>query len=69
MLKTVLPTSAMLDEDFHAPLSLRLLASLCHDDPIKWREAEAAAEQAVNARLQFWDGVLSVLPSQQSQAA
>ncbi len=58
-----------LDEDFHAPLSLRLLASLCSDDPIKWREAEAAAEHAVNARLQFWDGVLTVLPSQQSQAA
>lgn len=58
-----------LDEDFHAPLSLRLLASLCSDDPTKWREAEAAAEQAVNARLQFWDGVLAVLPSQQSQAA
>ncbi|MHB1053947.1 MAG: DUF3050 domain-containing protein [Thiobacillus sp.] len=58
-----------LDEDFHAPLSLRLLASLCGDDPAKWREAEAAAETAVNARLQFWDGVLAALPSQQSQAA
>ncbi len=58
-----------LDEDFHAPLSLRLLASQCGDDPAKWREAEAAAETAVNARLQFWDGVLAALPSQQSQAA
>ena len=58
-----------LDEDFHAPLSLRLLASLCGDDAIKWREAEAAAETAVNARLQFWDGVLAALPSQHSQAA
>jgi hypothetical protein len=58
-----------LDEDFHAPLSLRLLASLCGDDDEKWREAEAAAQTAVNARLQFWDGVLAALPSQQSQAA
>ncbi len=57
-----------LDEDFHAPLSLRLLASLCGDDASKWREAEAAAETAVHARLQFWDGVLAALPSQQSQA-
>jgi hypothetical protein len=58
-----------LDEDFHAPLSLRLLAALCGDDAVKWREAEAAAEAAVNARLQFWDGVLEALPSQHDQAA
>ena len=58
-----------LDEDFHAPLSLRLLAAQCGDDANKWREAEAAAEAAVNARLQFWDGVIAALPSQQSQAA
>ena len=58
-----------LDEDFHAPLSLRLLAALCGGDAAKWREAEAAAEAAVNARLQFWDGVLKALPSQHAQAA
>jgi hypothetical protein len=58
-----------LDEDFHAPLSLRLLAALCAGDAGKWREAEAAAEAAVNARMQFWDGVLAALPSQQSKAA
>ncbi len=58
-----------LDEDFHAPLSLRLLAALCGDDAGNWREAEAAAQAAVDARLKFWDGVLAALPSQQSQAA
>lgn len=58
-----------LDEDFHAPLSLRLLAALCGDDAEKWREAEAAAEAAVNARIHFWDGVLNALPSQHAQAA
>ncbi|MBW8305505.1 MAG: DUF3050 domain-containing protein [Thiobacillus sp.] len=58
-----------LDEDFHAPLSLRLLAALCGENADKWREAEAAAEAAVNARLQFWDGVLKALPSQHAQAA
>ncbi len=58
-----------LDEDFHAPLSLRLLAALCGDDAARWREAEAAAEAAVDARIQFWDGVLAALPSQQSKAA
>jgi hypothetical protein len=58
-----------LDEDFHAPLSLRLLAALCDGQDTRWREAEAAAEAAVDARLQFWDGVLAALPSQHSQAA
>jgi hypothetical protein len=58
-----------LDEDFHAPMSLRLLAALCGDDAGKWREAEAAAEAAVEARVEFWDGVLAALPSQHVQAA
>lgn len=47
-----------LDEDFHAPLSLRLLNSLCAGDGGKAEQAIQAAQQAVTARLQFWDGVL-----------
>lgn len=54
-----------LDEDFHAPLSLRLLEALCGGDPAKAAEARAAAIRAVEARIDFWDGVLAVLPSQQ----
>ena len=56
----------LLDEDFHAPLSLRLLEVLCGEDARKWQEAEAAALHAVDARLQFWDGVMRALPSQQN---
>lgn len=52
-----------LDEDFHAPLSLRLLDALCGGDADKHREAELAAIQAVDARIALWDGVLQVLPS------
>lgn len=52
-----------LDEDFHAPLSLRLLNSLCSGDSGKTGEAIEAAEQAVSARLQFWDGVLAAIES------
>ncbi|MFO7543058.1 MAG: DUF3050 domain-containing protein [Thiobacillus sp.] len=58
-----------LDEDFHAPLSLRLLTALCGEDVGKWHESEAAAKAAVDARLKFWDGVFAALPSQQSLAA
>jgi hypothetical protein len=50
-----------LDEDFHAPLSLRLLNGLCGDDEARRREAIAAAEQAAIARLKFWDGVQAAI--------
>ena len=52
-----------LDEDFHAPLSLRLLNSLCGNDELKQEEAVNAAQEAVNARLRFWDGVLENIQS------
>ncbi|MGD8785375.1 MAG: DUF3050 domain-containing protein [Thioalkalispiraceae bacterium] len=52
-----------LDEDFHAPLSLRLLNSLCEDDKQKQAEAIEAAELAVEARVRFWDGVLAAMDS------
>lgn len=57
-----------LDEDFHAPLSLRLLEGLCGGDPVKIAEARAAAILAVEARMEFWNGVLAVLPSHQETA-
>ena len=56
-----------LDEDFHAPLSLRLLQGLCGNDPARVAEARDAAVQAVEARLAFWDGVRAALPSQQAR--
>ena len=48
-----------LDEDFHAPLSLKLLNSLCDDNEIKIQEAVSAAKSAISARIKFWDGVLA----------
>lgn len=53
-----------LDEDFHAPLSLQLLNELCAGDAVKIEESLVAAEQAVEARLQFWDGVQQAILSQ-----
>lgn len=52
-----------LDEDFHAPLSLRLLNNLCGEDEIKIQESIDAAKQAVTARVEFWDGVHSAIKS------
>jgi hypothetical protein len=50
-----------LDEDFHGPLSFKLLESLCGDDPERIAEAETAAQEALCARIRFWDGVLEAI--------
>jgi hypothetical protein len=50
-----------LDEDFRGPLALRLLESLCGGDPGLAAEAETAAEEAICARIRFWDGVLEAI--------
>jgi len=50
-----------LDEDFHAPLSLRLLNRLCENDDNKTQQAINAAHTAVNARIEFWDGVFDAI--------
>lgn len=52
-----------LDEDFHAPLSLRLLNKLCAGDKSKIQQATDAAERAMMARVEFWDGVLAAIQS------
>lgn len=50
-----------LDEDFHAPLSIQMVEALCDGDAGRVREAEEGARQALQARLQFWDGVVEAL--------
>jgi hypothetical protein len=50
-----------LDEDFHGPLSMRLLEALCGDDPTRLAEAATAAEEAICARIRLWDGVLEAI--------
>lgn len=57
-----------LDEDFHAPLSLRLLDSLCGGDARRIDEARAAAHAAIAARLRFWDGVAGAIESARAPA-
>lgn len=50
-----------LDGDIHGPLSLQMLNELCEGDPEKFKEAETAAQQAVRARIDFWDDVMTTL--------
>jgi hypothetical protein len=51
------------DGEDHGPLSLRMVADLCGADPTLWDEASLAAEQAIQARLALWDGILAQLPT------
>lgn len=52
-----------LDEHLHGPMSLRMLEILCDGDPVKIEEAETAAEEAMCARIRFWDGVMEAIES------
>ena len=48
-----------LDEDFHGPLSMRMLDILCADDPTRIAEAQEAALLALRERRVFWDGIFA----------
>lgn len=58
-----------LDEDFHAPLSLRMVNELVGGDAGKLAEAEAAAFAAVDARIRMWDGVLAAIEARRARKA
>lgn len=55
------------DENFHAPLSLRLLNGLCDGNELKIKEAIDVAKISVAARINFWDGVLTTINSLNKQ--
>lgn len=52
-----------LDEDFHAPLSLKMLNKLCLGDTVRVEQAVDAAQLAVNARYAFWSDVHAAMLS------
>lgn len=52
-----------LDGDQHGPMAERLIASLCEDDDGRWQRAAQAAEEALRARIELWDGMLESIRS------
>jgi len=52
---------AELDGDEHGPAALRLVATLCGDDPEKLTEAVDAAKAALASRARLWDRVQEAL--------
>ncbi|CAN5483781.1 DUF3050 domain-containing protein [soil metagenome] len=58
------------DGEEHGPMALRMIRELCGDDAMKWQEAGDAAETALRARLQLWDGIAdAILKSRTTGAA
>jgi Protein of unknown function (DUF3050) len=49
------------DTDTHGPMALEMVAAICGDSAIKWREAEETAVSALRARGQFWDSVVAMI--------
>jgi hypothetical protein len=45
---------------------MRLLTTLCGDDQKRIEEAQTAAEEAICARLRFWDGVLDAIEARRA---
>lgn len=50
-----------IDGGHHGAISLRMVELLCGDDDRKWDEAAQAAQQAIEARLQLWNGIVAQL--------
>ncbi len=57
--QTYLDRHIELDGDEHTPLALRMLASLCGDDDVRWHEATEGAKASLIARRGLWDGVIA----------
>jgi hypothetical protein len=49
------------DTDDHGPMALEMVAAICGDSAIKWREAEETAVSAMRSRVQFWDSVVEMI--------
>jgi hypothetical protein len=46
------------DAEEHTPMAMQMLADLCGDDDVKWRQCEETINLALAARTRLWDGIL-----------
>jgi hypothetical protein len=49
------------DGDHHSHLGMQMVEELCGNDPVKWREAAAAAKTALEKRLALWDCISNLM--------
>jgi hypothetical protein len=57
------------DGDEHGPMALRMIGELCGQDAVKWQQAGAAAERALEARLALWDGIADAIVASRTVGA
>jgi hypothetical protein len=48
-----------IDGGDHGPISLRMITEICGDDEQKWQEATDCAKQALEMRINLWNGLLT----------
>ncbi|ROO87820.1 DUF3050 family protein [Actinocorallia herbida] len=49
------------DAGEHTPMAMRMVADLCGEDSVKWRECASVVAGSLRARERFWDGVAAAL--------
>lgn len=52
------------DGDHHSHLALEMVSELCGDDAGKWHEAESYVLQALQSRIELWNGVMEEISVQ-----
>ena len=57
-----------LDGQEHGPMANRLLLSLCGSDESRWRVAQQAAADCLEARRVLWDGICDVMRREKNPA-
>ena len=48
-----------IDEDEHTPAALKMIKELCNEDELKWEQAVECGRSVMQARITFWDGILT----------
>lgn len=46
-----------LDEDEHGPMALKMVEMLCENDRIKWQEVKSTSIEALQKRIELWNGI------------
>ncbi|EHQ29851.1 DUF3050 domain-containing protein [Mucilaginibacter paludis] len=49
------------DGDHHSQLAYQMTTELCADDESRWQQATEAVKEALQARIDFWDGILEAI--------
>jgi hypothetical protein len=49
------------DGDHHSQLAYQMTAELCGEDDTKWQEATEAVKEALQTRINLWDGILAAI--------